>query len=198
MDSINAHIAKFSVFLDANVIYKSHVRDLILRCAERDTFKVYWSDGVLREVEIALKKNLDINSDKVKRLFGVMLDAFPDSSIKGYESFIEAIELPDPKDRHVVAAAMRGHCDVIITENVKDFPEVELEKYGLEAQHPDVFLLHHYTLEPHKTIQVIFEHCKDMKNPPVNFMDYIERLRKGGVGAFAERLIADEVEKIFE
>lgn len=194
MDSINAHIAKFSAFLDANVVYKSHVRDLILRCAETDTFKVYWSPHIEQEVARALTDKVELA--RIQRLFAIMQQAFPDSVVIGYESFVESIALPDPKDRHVVAAAMRAHCDVIVTENVKDFPDEELAKYDLEAQHPDIFLLHHYTLEPQKTVRVIQLHIRDMNNPPVDFAGYIERLRTGGVGSFAEKLVDDKVEQL--
>lgn len=196
MDSINAHIAKFAVFLDANVIYKSHIRDLLLRCAEQDTFKVYWSSDVEQEVTRALQGKLQ--KEQIERLFSTMRAAFPDSVVSGYEQFIDGIVLPDVDDRHIVAAAMRAHCDVILTENSKDFPEDELANYDIEAQHPDVFLIHHYTLEPQKTIHVIREHILDMNKPPVDFAEYLDRLRNNGAAGFAEQLFVDGVDKMVD
>ncbi len=65
-----------------------------------------------------------------------------DSLVVGYESLIDFVTLPDPKDRHVLAAAIKGRADVIVTFNLKDFPADVLEAYDLSAQHPDVFLRH--------------------------------------------------------
>ena len=71
-----------------------------------------------------------------------------DALVEGYETIIDSFHLPDPGDRHVLAAAIVGGCDVIVTYNLKDFPIVELSKYAIEAQHPDVFLANHLDLFP--------------------------------------------------
>lgn len=71
-----------------------------------------------------------------------------DALVDGYEILIESLNLPDENDRHVLAAAVAGRCDVIVTFNLNDFPEDELSKYGIEAQHPDVFLANHLDLFP--------------------------------------------------
>jgi len=64
-----------------------------------------------------------------------------DALVTGYEELIDGLHLPDPDDRHVLAAAIRGRADVIVTCNLKDFPAGALKSYGIEAQHPDEFLL---------------------------------------------------------
>jgi hypothetical protein len=60
-----------------------------------------------------------------------------DSLVEEYENLIEAIDLPDKDDRHVLAAAIKGRADLIVTRDLKDFPADKLARWGLEAQHPD-------------------------------------------------------------
>ena len=67
----------------------------------------------------------------------------PDCLVTNYEKLANSIELPDPGDRHVVAAAIVGHADAIVTFNIKDFPQAVLQPYGIEVQHPDEFLMNH-------------------------------------------------------
>jgi len=65
----------------------------------------------------------------------------PDCLVTGYEPFIAGLALPDPNDRHVLAAAIVSRAGIIVTFNTKDFPQEILEPYGLESQHPDDFLI---------------------------------------------------------
>ena len=83
-----------------------------------------------------------------------MDEAFDDARVEGWEPLEGAIELPDRDDRHVVAAALRGRADAIITENVKDFPEEVLGHIGLEAIRLDDFLLDQYDLDPSATRRI--------------------------------------------
>lgn len=193
MDSINTHITKFSVFLDTNVLYKSHIRDLILRLSRKDTFKVYWSDGVLAELQKNLSSSAGLSEDKVVRLTQKLNEIFPDSCISGYEDFVESVVLSATEDKHVVAAALHAHCDVILTENVKDFPDTELSRYAIEAQNPDTFLCHHYSLEQGKTIRAIQEHISMLNNPPLTFAEYLGWLERAGAVVFAEKLKKDTI-----
>jgi hypothetical protein len=71
-----------------------------------------------------------------------------DCLVTGYETLIDAVTLPDPDDRHVLAAAIRAGADLIVTFNLKDFPEKDLKPYGIEAQHPDDFLTFQLDLAP--------------------------------------------------
>jgi hypothetical protein len=71
-----------------------------------------------------------------------------DALVTGYEDLIPGLQLPDPDDRHVLAAAIRGHADVIVTINLRDFPSDSIGAFGIEAQHPDEFILHLLDLAP--------------------------------------------------
>lgn len=101
---------------------------------------------------------------------------------------IESLELPDPDDRHVLAAAIRCGAQVIVTNNLKDFPSEILEQYELEAQHPDEFLEYQFGLRPNLVIRAAKEQRARWKNPPFTADQYLERLSAQGLVITAEKL----------
>ena len=99
--------------------------------------------------------------------------------VGGYEIIISSLDLPDEDDRHVLAAAITGHCDVIVTYNVKDFPKYELSKYGIDLQHPDDFLANHLDLFPGKfcaAVRKIRRRHIRMKFTVDEYLDSLARL----------------------
>jgi predicted nucleic acid-binding protein len=138
-----------TVFLDANVLYSAGLRDLLIRLALHDLFRIKWSDRVHEEwMRNLLAKRPDLIPEKLERTRRLMVDGVPDSLVKDYEPLIEHITLPDPDDRHVLAAAITGQASVILTFNLKDFPQSLLRPYKIEAQHPDKFLCRLLRLKP--------------------------------------------------
>ena len=119
-----------------------------------------------------------------------MDEALPQALVTGYEGLIPNITLPDPDDRHVLAAAITGRADVIVTYNLKDFPEEALAPYGIEAQHPDVFLNHQRTLAENLFLDIIKEARAALVVRPFSSEEYIEHLRQCGL-----QIIAAELEK---
>ena len=89
-----------------------------------------------------------------------------DCLVTGYEYLILTLELPDPKDRHVLAAAITGRADVIVTFNLKDFPPDILEAYDIEAQHPDRFIADLIDLNPIAVVKAADMCRQRLKNPP--------------------------------
>ena len=84
-----------------------------------------------------------------------MNKAVPDALVTGYQETIPTLTLPDPTDRHVLAAAIVGRADVIVTSNLKDFPADVLQPYGIEAQHPDEFLMHQRDLNHDRFLECV-------------------------------------------
>ena len=84
----------------------------------------------------------------------MMIEAVPDSLVTGYEPAIDGLELPDPDDRHVLAAALRANAEIIVTANLKDFPQTTLKPYKVIAQHPDDFILDLIDLKPPLVLKV--------------------------------------------
>ncbi len=114
--------------------------------------------------------------------------AIDDAVITGYEDLIEGLTLPDAEDRHVLAAAIVGNADVIVTLNLKDFPTDNLAPYGMEAQHPDTFLVHQRNLDEGRFLQCVRRCRRRMKNPEKTADEYLEGLSKAGLVILAAEL----------
>ncbi|HEY6560445.1 MAG TPA: PIN domain-containing protein [Polyangiaceae bacterium] len=129
-------VAPFKVVLDANVLYPFTLRDTLLRAASEGFFQIYWSAEILDEAIRNLIASTTITAAQGARLRQTMEKAFPEAEVSGYEPFIVGMQ-NDPKDRHVVAAAVKAGAQVIVTMNLRDFAPLP---DGLEAQSPDEFL----------------------------------------------------------
>ncbi|WP_314457310.1 PIN domain-containing protein [uncultured Microbacterium sp.] len=135
-------MSSFTAFLDACVLVPIAPCDTLLRMADCGAFRPLWSNKVEEEALRALCEiHPDIDPGRFHSRFRSMNEAFEDARVLGWEPLMEGLELPDPNDRHVLAAAIRGRADVIVTENVRDFPATTLSPLGLEAVRLDEFLL---------------------------------------------------------
>lgn len=101
--------------------------------------------------------------------------------VTGYEDLINVLKLPDPDDRHVLAAAIKGRADLIVTANLRDFPVEALEPWGIEAQHPDVFLTHQFHLSQPAFLKAVKTVRLRLKNPPKSVEEYLDTLRAQGL-----------------
>jgi predicted nucleic acid-binding protein len=127
----------FPAFLDTCVLYPAYVCDTLLRLADAEAYRPLWSTDVLLELRRSLVDR-GLPADRVDRRIAQMSQSFPDAMVVGYESLIEAMG-NDPKDRHVLAAAVRANAEVIVTFNLSDFPEPALKPYDIVAVRPDDF-----------------------------------------------------------
>ncbi|MFN0168245.1 MAG: PIN domain-containing protein, partial [Bryobacteraceae bacterium] len=118
----------------------------------------------------------------------LMNRATGDCLVTGYESLLPTLELPDDHDRHVLAAAVVGRCDVIVTQNLKHFPGVVLAPFGIEAQHPDDFLSAQLSLAPGQFSGAVRKVRARLRNPPYSATEYLETLIRQGLVATAAGL----------
>jgi predicted nucleic acid-binding protein len=117
----------FVVVYDASVLYPSTLRDLLIRVAQSGLVQAKWTDGILDEMFAALHRHRpDLDQHKLDRTRALMATAVRDWKISGHEPLIDSLKLPDPDDRHVLAAAIKARAQVIVTSNLRDFPAVEL------------------------------------------------------------------------
>lgn len=173
----------FPAFLDTCVLYPAYLCDTLLRLAETESYRPLWSADVLAE----LRRNLieqGIDADKVDYRIGEMRHAFPDAVVTGYESLIDAMTT-HPKDRHVLAAAVRANAEVVVTFNTRDFPENALKPYDIVALHPDDFLLDQLDLHPGLTVNVLREQVAAYRHEPSTVASLLVRLEHSGLRRFA-------------
>jgi len=115
------HSAQFTCVLDTNVIYPIEIRDILFWFASFDLFTPKWSQHIFNEWEEVMKRKGVPPTEIKKRINRAQL-AFPDALVEGYESHIDSLQLPDEKDRHVLAAAIQVNASIIVTNNLRDFP----------------------------------------------------------------------------
>jgi predicted nucleic acid-binding protein len=166
----------FVALLDANVLYPAWLRDALLRVAETEVFQVRWSERILDEACHNIKADRpDLDPAAIDRTFEDMRRSFDDAMVVGYESLEPAMENA-AEDRHVLAAAIVGRADVIVTENLYDFPRSALEPYGLDVQHPDVFLCNQWELDEESMVEAIRLWLEDLSRPPLTLDQLLQKL----------------------
>lgn len=172
----------FVVVYDANVLYPSALRDLLIRIAQAGLVQAKWTEQILDEVFRNLARNRpDLDEQKLARTRRLMGGAVRDCLVVGYEPLIEALELPDPDDCHVLAAAIKARAQVIVTNNVKDFPPSVLDPWNLEAKSADDFVLDQLDLgreAVYSSVQQIADACE---NPPATLTDVLAQLERDGL-----------------
>jgi len=181
----------FTVVLDTCVLYPAHLRDTLLRLTERGLYRALWSDDIVEE----LRRNLveaDIAPASVDHLISEMQSAFPDAKATGYKALIEAMTC-DPKDRHVLAAAVCADAAAIVTFNESDFPPDSVDPFEIDVVHPDAFLLDLLDLSPRLVIDDLEEQAAANRREPRTIAALLDTLARAGAPGFADevrRLIA--------
>jgi hypothetical protein len=169
------------------VLVPTVLADTLLRVAEKGLYRPLWSMRILAEAQAATEE-IHPGIDAGKR-FAQMREAFDDAVVSGWEELEPGLLLPDEDDRHVLAAAIRGGAQGIITANVKDFPAAALDPLGLEAVHPDDFLLDQLDLTPPTILQVIREQAAHTRRPPLTPRDLATLLGKAGGPSFTDEIL---------
>ncbi|MBD8019873.1 PIN domain-containing protein [Brevibacterium gallinarum] len=184
-------MSRFTVFLDACVLVPVAPCDTLLRMADAGAFRPLWSAKVVDEALMALARiHPEVDRSRFLSRFRSMDEAFEDACVEGWEPLEQGVSLPDPDDRHVVAAALRGRADAIITESIRDFPEAVLERLGLEAIRLDAFLLDQFDLSLGATCRVVKDQAAAMSRPPVTVEALLAKLSRSGAPCFA-RAVSD-------
>jgi len=182
-------MANFTALYDACVLYPAPLRDFLLRLAMTELFRARWTDDIHDEwIRNVLKNRNDLAAEQLDRTRQLMNRAVPDCLVTGYETLIDGLELPDQDDRHVLAAAIRAHAGVIVTFNLGDFPAAALEKYGVEAQHPDEFIGHLLDLNPGAVCHAARMQRQSLKNPPKSPQEFLDTLLQQGLAGTVAQL----------
>lgn len=172
----------FTVVYDANVLYPAPLRDLLIRLAMTGQFRARWTDDILDEVfRNILADRPQLKREQLERTRELMNMAVRDVLVDGHHPLMADLDLPDPDDRHVLAAAIRCGAQSIVTHNLKDFPREKLEPYGVEAVHPDAFVLDLIDLAPGAVLVVTQEQAAALKNPPMSLDEVLDILERNGI-----------------
>jgi predicted nucleic acid-binding protein len=145
------------VVLDACVLVPMPLCDTLLRLAEEPAmYRPLWSERILLELGNALERKLKRTAFQRERRVLAMRGAFPEAEISFPEDLAKGVTcIPDLNDRHVVAAAIFGAADIIVTLNKKHFPANCIEQYGLVCETPDEFLMRQFHLAPELVLEKV-------------------------------------------
>ena len=164
--------AAFPVVLDSCVLYPYTLRDLLLEAANFPLYRAYWSPKILEDTLRHLVQDERITIDHANHLRSKIETTFPEALVKPPAGIVEAVNC-DPGDRHVVATAIAAKAELIVTNNIRQFPANVLDPLGIEAMTPDQFLCDLWGLQPQilfGCLQTIADRQKDPSNRTMNFV----------------------------
>ena len=176
------------VILDSCVIFPMPLCDTLLRVAEAELYSLRFSQEILDGATRNLVKKGIMTDAKAARFQTMIKNTFPDAMVEVPPELVELMT-NHPGDRHVLAAAIIAKAQIIVTDNLKHFPQEALEPYGLEVQHPDVFLTQLFDNDPESMVEVIRQQAEDLKKPPLTVAKLLEKLEQNNrVQEFANRV----------
>ncbi|MGW8121740.1 PIN domain-containing protein [Roseivirga echinicomitans] len=183
------HSVRFTCVLDTNVIYPIDIRDLLFWFASYDLFTPKWSKHIFNEWETVMRRK-GVPDEEIRKRLGKAQLAFPDALVDNYESLVNALELPDDKDRHVLAAAIKTNANIIVTNNIKDFPKDYLATFGLVAKSADDFITDTIDLNNDLALEAFRALVMNRTNPNLDEFEILDRFRKNGLNDSADYLHA--------
>jgi hypothetical protein len=182
-------VANFIALYDACVLYPAPLRDLLMHLAITDLYRAKWTNEIHEEwMRNVLANRPDLTRTQLERTRELMNANVRDCLVEGYEKLIPALTLPDPDDRHILAAAIRSSSSVIVTYNLKDFPDKAMKEFGITAQHPDDFLIHLLDLAPDLVCAAAQRQRLSLKRPPMDAEEYLKCLARQSLSNTVEKL----------
>ena len=178
-----------TVVYDACVLYPAPLRSLLMYLAMTGLYWARWTNDIHEEWMRNVQRDYpDVTRQQAERIRDLMNAHIADCLVTGYETLTTSLALPDPDDRHVLAAAICCEADVILTFNLKDFPQDSLKPHGIEAQHPDDFLAQQLDLAPDIVCAAVKRQRQSLKKPPMSVDGYLASLARQGLAQTVLRL----------
>jgi predicted nucleic acid-binding protein len=178
---------RYTALVDACSLVSVLRRNLLLSLAEAEFYRLRWSQPILDETERALAKlhrqrsNTDGDA-RAQRAVAAMIKAFPDAMVDDFSKLLaEPIGLPDSKDEHVIAAAVKTQAQAIVTENISDFPAELLARLNLEARTADEFIADTIALEEGLAIPAIRNMRLRLERPRMDGSDLLRSFEAHGL-----------------
>jgi hypothetical protein len=169
----------FLAVVDACALYPFHLRDTLLRLADREFYDVRWSGEILNEMSRNLIENHGMSPEGAQHLVDQMQAYFPEAMVPAEAiGHLIPVMTNDEKDRHVLAAAQACGAEAVITSNLKHFPETSTAPLGIDAIHPDDFLQTLFAIDPALVNLVLEEQAADLIDPPFTVDEVLEALHR--------------------
>lgn len=182
---------RYTAVLDACVLYPVTVADVLLSLATASLFAAKWTQQIEQEWLTNLNAaRPDIGMPRLNLRRDAMRRAIPDWEVvaESYECLIPALTLPDPDDCHVLAAAIAGHADCVVTSNVRDFPEPSMARHGIEVIHPDDFIVMQLELDTVVGLAAMKAMRARYTNPALLPEEFADRLERCGLILTSEKM----------
>jgi len=175
--------------IDACVLYPFHLRNIVVQAAVDRLIQGRWTNEIHDEWMRGLAGRApNIPHERLEATRSLMNEALPTATIRGYEDHIAAVSLPDPGDRHVVAAAIAAKASVILTWNLRHFPAKEWRKFGLLRETPDAFLSGLYDKVPGLMLGSLANARRNLSKSNISATDFLEILRNQNLVQLAKRV----------
>jgi PIN domain len=148
-----------------------------------------WTDEIHDEwIRNLTARTSAVPIERLQKTRRLMDDALPTAMVSGYENHVPEVNLPDPDDRHVVAAGIAAGASIILTWNLRHFPAKELKKFGLRRETPDAFLSSLYDKVPDLTISSLANARRNLTKTRVSAADFIKILNSQNLLELAKRM----------
>lgn len=169
----------FQAVLDANVLLPAPLRDTLLRLAEAELYVPRWSERILAEVAKNLVESGRTDTARAARVTEIIAAAFPEAMAPtSVVSTIEPVMTNDPKDRHVLAAAVGVGAEVVVTKNLKDFPPTTCKPLAIQVVSPDDFLVDLHQVDPAAALRALSDQAAALTKPALTLHDVLDHVAK--------------------
>jgi PIN domain len=176
-------------FLDASVLYPAFLRNIPIRLAIDDLYRAFWSRRVQNEwTQAIFRDRPHLPPAPIERTRRMMEASIDDAMVNGYEALIETLTLPDADDRHVLSAAIHCGARIVVTANLRDFPNATLAPRGIEARHPDAFILGLLRDSPSEVLGTMRRLRQGLNRPPMTAAELLIAMRRQGLPASVDAL----------
>jgi predicted nucleic acid-binding protein len=171
---------RYAAIIDACVLGGGLKRNIILSLAEAGLFRPYWSARILDETERAILAISKGTADPGRQRHAIER-AFPEAMVCPSPGTDLLGLLPDPNDEHVLAAAIAARCDTLVTDNLKDFPQGILDRWGIEVMSPDDFISNAMDLDHAVAIGALRDMRARLKDPKYTVSALVLKLEGQGL-----------------
>jgi hypothetical protein len=174
---------------DACILYPFHLRNIVVQAAVDRLVDAHWTDAIQEEWMRNLTADAPaIPTERLRVTRRLMNDALPTATVNGYEEHISEVTLPDPNDRHVVAAAITAKAPLILTWNLRHFPAQELRRFGLRAMNPNAFLSGLFDKAPDLVIGSLANARRNLSKTRPSASDFVGILENQKLVQLAKRV----------